>query len=345
MKGLVCLFALLIAAAWPTSAQTISRVAGQNVGASACTSSVAKATPKNVTVGNTVVVEAYNYQGSGSSTVTASGTAILGAWVKDKDFADAATSLEISIWHASVTKGGSLSVTASKTGAFCSGLVLEECSGISTVDTTDSNSGTSATESTHTITTRASGELIVMGSAENSSTNFTYTLSGNALFSDANGASSFTFEAQDTTAAGSYTLTAGTGNRWPWDAVAVAYKPAPPAAPPSSPTLTIISDTSTLGLSCGAPAGTTPTPPPPATHTVSLTWAAPSPVGGSGSIQGYNVYRNSGTGFAKLNTSPVAATSYADATVVSGNAYTYVVTTVDTSGTESAYSNHATATP
>ncbi len=84
-----------------------------------------------------------------------------------------------------------------------------------------------------------------------------------------------------------------------------------------------------------------PTNPPPATqHTVALSWGA-----SSSQVMGYRVYRseNSGGSYSPLNGTAVAVLNYSDSTVASGSTYYYVVTAVDSSGTESAYSNQATA--
>ena len=84
-----------------------------------------------------------------------------------------------------------------------------------------------------------------------------------------------------------------------------------------------------------------PTNPPPATqHTVALSWGA-----SSSQVIGYRVYRSetSGGSYSPLNGTAVAALNYSDSTVASGTTYYYVVTAVDSSGTESAYSNQATA--
>jgi fibronectin type 3 domain-containing protein len=63
----------------------------------------------------------------------------------------------------------------------------------------------------------------------------------------------------------------------------------------------------------------------------------------SPNVSGYNIYRatTSGGPYAKLNSSSVAATSYVDSAVQSGQTYYYVVTAVDSSSNESAFSNQA----
>ncbi|MFQ5737018.1 MAG: fibronectin type III domain-containing protein, partial [Thermodesulfobacteriota bacterium] len=54
-------------------------------------------------------------------------------------------------------------------------------------------------------------------------------------------------------------------------------------------------------------------------------------------VVGYNVYRSttSGFGYTQLNAAPITSTSYADATVVAGNTYYYVVKAVDCAANES----------
>jgi hypothetical protein len=77
-------------------------------------------------------------------------------------------------------------------------------------------------------------------------------------------------------------------------------------------------------------------------HSVVLTWDAST----STDVVGYNVYRSdvSGGPYAQLNGSiPVLALTYTDTTVQAGLTYYYVVTAVDSEGTESAYSNEASA--
>jgi len=75
-------------------------------------------------------------------------------------------------------------------------------------------------------------------------------------------------------------------------------------------------------------------------HSVSLSWAA-----STSTVAGYNVYRGTQTGgpYALINGSPDASTTYTDTSVQAGQTYYYVVTAVDSSGTESVYSNQAQA--
>jgi hypothetical protein len=77
----------------------------------------------------------------------------------------------------------------------------------------------------------------------------------------------------------------------------------------------------------------------PVSHSVSLTWTPST----SSTVVGYNVYRatTSGGPYAKVNGSSVAATTYSDGSVASGQTYYYVATAVDSSNLESAYSTQA----
>ena len=77
-------------------------------------------------------------------------------------------------------------------------------------------------------------------------------------------------------------------------------------------------------------------PPTGTQHTATLTWQAPSPVGGSGTVKGYNVYRaTTGVNYAKVNASLITGLTTVDSTVVSGTTYGYCATTVDSANNES----------
>lgn len=75
------------------------------------------------------------------------------------------------------------------------------------------------------------------------------------------------------------------------------------------------------------------------THKVNLSWNAST----SSGIAGYNVYRavytSSCGSFGKINSALVTSTVYSDASVTDGTAYCYAATAVDSSNTESGYSN------
>jgi Abnormal spindle-like microcephaly-assoc'd, ASPM-SPD-2-Hydin len=78
-------------------------------------------------------------------------------------------------------------------------------------------------------------------------------------------------------------------------------------------------------------------------HSVGLSWSASTTAG----VVGYYVYRGTSAGsYTRISTSAVAATTYSDSSVTSGQdiTYYYVVTAVDGSGVESSDSNTATVT-
>jgi len=87
----------------------------------------------------------------------------------------------------------------------------------------------------------------------------------------------------------------------------------------------------------GLPTGTS--------HSVTVTWQAPSPVQGSGTVSGYNIYRSpsGAANYSKINTAVSVGLTYTDGGVSAGTSYNYCVTTVDSSGEESACSAPATA--
>ncbi len=76
---------------------------------------------------------------------------------------------------------------------------------------------------------------------------------------------------------------------------------------------------------------------------VSLTWNS----GGAADLAGYHVYRATlpGGSYARLNPAPLPTADYSDNTVINCTTYEYVVTAVDASGNESAYSAAWTARP
>jgi hypothetical protein len=75
-------------------------------------------------------------------------------------------------------------------------------------------------------------------------------------------------------------------------------------------------------------------------HSVALSWNA-----STSTVAGYNVYRGSVSGgpYAKITSALDATTAYTDGSVQGGQTYYYVVTAVDGSGSESAYSNQVQA--
>ena len=75
-------------------------------------------------------------------------------------------------------------------------------------------------------------------------------------------------------------------------------------------------------------------------YSVKLNWTQ-SPSSG---VTGYNVYRStvSGSGYTKLNSTPVSGLTYTDSSVTGGKTYYYVTTSVDSAGAESSYSEQIT---
>jgi hypothetical protein len=75
-------------------------------------------------------------------------------------------------------------------------------------------------------------------------------------------------------------------------------------------------------------------------HSVALSWA-PS----TSTVVGYNTYSSAQSGgpYTKLTSAPVPATSYIDSAVQAGQTYYFVVTSVDSSNEESAYSAEVSA--
>lgn len=80
----------------------------------------------------------------------------------------------------------------------------------------------------------------------------------------------------------------------------------------------------------------------PSPHSVSLSWDAGASIS---TVFGYNVYRStvSGSSYVRMNSPLVTNTQFTDSTVQSGKTYYYVVTAVDFSGMQSAYSSQAKA--
>jgi hypothetical protein len=104
----------------------------------------------------------------------------------------------------------------------------------------------------------------------------------------------------------------------------------------------ILVSTSWICFSADAVAQTPPSGTP---RSASLAWLAPSPVGGSGVIAGYNVYKSlAGAAYIKVNTALIAGLAYVDASVLAGQSLSYCATTVDSTASESACSIAVAAT-
>ena len=77
-----------------------------------------------------------------------------------------------------------------------------------------------------------------------------------------------------------------------------------------------------------------------AAHSVVLDWSA-----SNSGVAGYHVYSSTvhGGQYVRMTSTPLSSSSYTDASVQSGRTYYYVVTAVDSSNQESAYSSEVTA--
>jgi Abnormal spindle-like microcephaly-assoc'd, ASPM-SPD-2-Hydin len=143
--------------------------------------------------------------------------------------------------------------------------------------------------------------------------------------------SSATLNSSEFTVAGiSLPLTLAAGQ-----STAFSVKFTPQSSGTASGSLTFKSNSSTSTTS-EALSGAGVTAP---SHYVSLSWNA------SSTATGYNVYRgsNSGGPYSKINSALDASTSYIDSSVVAGQTYYYVTTSVNASGSESGNSNQVKA--
>jgi Abnormal spindle-like microcephaly-assoc'd, ASPM-SPD-2-Hydin len=112
---------------------------------------------------------------------------------------------------------------------------------------------------------------------------------------------------------------------------------APPAAGSAPGSISFVSDASDSSLTQTLTGSGTQAS---SSHTVALSWGA-----STSSVVGYNIYRGAQSGgpYSRLNSTPMAGTSFTDNTVASGATYYYVATSVDSNSSESTYSNQATA--
>jgi hypothetical protein len=110
----------------------------------------------------------------------------------------------------------------------------------------------------------------------------------------------------------------------------------PQASGTASATLSFASNATNSNLSESLTGTGSPAP----QHSVSLSWTQ-----SSSSAVGYNIYRGtvSGGPFSKLNSTLNSPTNFVDDNVQAGSTYYYVTTAVNSSGTESTYSNQVKA--
>ena len=111
---------------------------------------------------------------------------------------------------------------------------------------------------------------------------------------------------------------------------------APSASGPAIGSVTVSSN-ATNSPSTIALAGTGVAP---VSHSVTLSWSAAS------GVTGYNTYVSSAPGgpYLRLTSAPLQSTSFVDSSVQSGQTYYYVVTSLDSTNQESAYSTEVSAT-
>jgi centrosomal CEP192-like protein/ASPM-SPD-2-Hydin domain-containing protein len=162
----------------------------------------------------------------------------------------------------------------------------------------------------------------------NSSLNGTLEASGSSVTISAASSSSSEFALSGISLP--TTLTAGQSTSF-----TVTFKPA--TAGTASATLSFSSDAAN-SPSAQALAGSGTSAP---QYSVDLSW---DPSSGSG-VVGYNVYRGSVSGgpYSKINSALETSTAYTDSSVNAGQTYYYVTTAVNSSGTESGYSDQAEA--
>ena len=174
---------------------------------------------------------------------------------------------------------------------------------------------TSATAGTITIQTPANGSTITspaaFGGAATASSGRTLTgvkiyVDGMSVFvKSLSGATTYNFSTSVPLAAGSHNVTFKA-----WDSAASVYT--------AKETIAVQTTTSTVQ------------------HSVTLNWAEST----SADVAAYRVYRGTTSGGPYSAVAPnVPLLTYTDATVLSGHTYYYVVTTVNSAGTESQYSS------
>ena len=214
----------------------IAAVASQNTGETGASSLSNLAFPNNITAGNTVVITVIVYRTSSPTINTptlAAGTATLGTITLATSTLGNSSSnyFRINTYYANVTGSGSATIgfSGTFTGAIAA---INEYSGMSQTfpiyGTPVRGTGTSNTETPGSITTNAGG-MALMSSTELSTTNFTYTLTDTAVYSQGNGATGMTGQSQYklTPTGAAQTVTAKPGsNSWFFVAQGIAFQKA-----------------------------------------------------------------------------------------------------------------------
>ncbi len=111
---------------------------------------------------------------------------------------------------------------------------------------------------------------------------------------------------------------------------------APQASGTSSGSLSFTSNATNVPLAASLTGNGTAAP----QHSATLSWSA-----STSTVTGYNIYRGSQSGgpYVNISSGSDTETTYTDTSVTAGQTYFYVVTAVDSGGTESVYSNQAQA--
>jgi len=132
-----------------------------------------------------------------------------------------------------------------------------------------------------------------------------------------------------------YSMTGGSApvTLTPSQNITLSVQFSPNATGPVNGNISIVSNAS------GSPAAVSLTGTGVVQHWVGLSWTA-----SSSSVTGYNIYRSTvnGGAYAKIS-SLVGALTYNDSTVQNTTTYYYVITAVDSQGTESVFSNQVVA--
>ncbi len=169
--------------------------------------SISAAFPKNVTSGNKVIVTCVSYEHTPATTdLSSSGTATIGAWVRDHNRPGSAGVQGLAIFSAPVTGSGTLTVTFNP-GVTGKQMSVSEYSGVtvsSYLGVTGSNNGTGAAHTSGSIANTA-GSLLIYVASELSMDNQARVCSDNVIHQQDQG--------QDNeTGVGQYKITNSTPN-------------------------------------------------------------------------------------------------------------------------------------
>lgn len=184
-----------------------------------------------VTAGRTLIVKVEVYASAGVANgplVTKSaGTATIDAAIPDFDLINAFDSKSrMTVFRIKILTTGTLTLSISVPASSNNNVSYHEVQSTRPLEImkTATNSGSGALESVSVSLLRPG--LIEVFSAELSTGDFVYTRSDTLEFSDSTGTANATMIAQykNATAPGAYTITADTGNVWPWAAIAVVYQ-------------------------------------------------------------------------------------------------------------------------